>query len=372
MAGADNPGMIQPLEFKPDLPRTLERFEAWWHGEVLDRPPVTLAVKPVRPFAGPESRHASLRERWLDVEFNVEAAIARLKRCDCVGDALPCYMPDIGPELTATLLGATLEFGEHTSWSVPCIHEMDHWRQVAVRPLDFANPYWQAVEDMTRLALDKCHGRCLVGIADLHGNMDILAALREPQALCMDLLDDPGLVVAALDRAVEAFVIGFERLWGLVNGAGQPSCTWIPMLHDGPAYVVSSDFWCMISDELARDLVLPAIVREMRPLERCVFHLDGPLALRHLDLLLQLPRLDAVQWVFGAGQGPASRWIEVYRRCVAADKSVQVLAQTPDDALAVLDAVGPRGLWLCIDEPLASVDEAQAFLGEVVRRGVKV
>lgn len=358
--------MIDALAFKPDFEHTARRFAAWWHGELIDRPPVTLGVPPVRPVDGP-APPPTLRQRWLDVEFNVERAIARMAVTPCLGDSLPVYMPNIGPELASTLLGAELEFAEHTSWSIPRIHDVAHWRDVAGRALDFGNPYWQAVESMTRLALDRSAGRYLVGLPDLHGNLDILAGLREPQALCMDLLDDVDAVRVALDQAVAAYVAAFDRIWAILDAAGQPATTWIPFLHDGPAYVPSCDFWCLLGDELARDLALPAILREMAPLQRSVFHLDGPQALRHLDLLLDLPRLDAVQWVYGAGNGPATRWLEVYRRCLSRGKSVQVLAETAEDALTVLEALGPRGVWLDVQRPLATSDNARAFLREIER-----
>ena len=95
--------------------KILQRFDAWWQGEILDRPPVTLSVKPTRPYRGPVSRHATLRERWLDAEFNVESAIAGMERIDFAGDSFPVFCPNIGPEITATLFGCELEFGEHTS-----------------------------------------------------------------------------------------------------------------------------------------------------------------------------------------------------------------------------------------------------------------
>jgi hypothetical protein len=123
----------------------------------------------------------------------------------------------------------------------------------------------------------------------------------------------------------------------------------------------------MVSPEMAQEMILPDILFEMEPLERSIFHLDGVGALKHLDLILDNPNLHAVQWVYGAGQGPASRWIEVYRRCLQAGKSVQVLAETPEDALNVLKAVGAKGVWLTIGEGFRSVSEAQAFLNEVDR-----
>jgi hypothetical protein len=121
----------------------------------------------------------------------------------------------------------------------------------------------------------------------------------------------------------------------------------------------------MVSNQIARDMILPDILTEMAPLQRSIFHLDGPQALRHLDLLLELPQLHAVQWVYGDGQGPAARWIPVYRRIQHAGKSALVHAQDAADARKVLDAIGPRGVWLLVNDEFASLDEAKAFLREV-------
>lgn len=360
---------MNELPALPDFEQTVRRFEAWWQRELLDRPPVTLAVQPSRPYRGPVSQHASLRERWLDVEFNVAAAIAELERRDYVGDSFPLYCPNIGPELTATLYGCELDFGEHTSWSHPVVETVADWEHILQLQPDFTNPYWQAVEQMTALAIRECAGRYVVGLYDLHGNLDILAGLRDPQMLCLDLADCPELVQRATQHVAAGFVAAFQRNHAQVAAAGFGSTCWTPMYHRGPAYVPSCDFWCMISPAMAHELVMPVLQMEAAPLERSIFHLDGVQALKHLDLLLEWPQLDAVQWVYGAGAGPAVRWVDVYRRIQAAGKSVQVIAADAADALTVLRQLNPAGVWLTIEQPFASVAEAESFLEQVARSG---
>lgn len=361
--------MIRELGWKPDFGKTVERFEAWWFGEVIDRPPVTLYVTPSRPYQGPVKEHRSLRERWMDVEYVVESAIAHLERHDFVGDSFPVYWPNLGPEITATLFGCELEFSEGTSWSKPVVHQPEDWYRILEMPPNFDNVYWQTIERMTDYAIQRSEGRYIVGITDLHGNYDILAALRDPQALCIDLIDCPDLVAQVGRHVAKAFVEAFERSYRKIAAAGFGSTTWLTVYHEGPCYVPSCDFWAMVSVQMAREYILPDILSEMEPLERSIFHLDGPDALKHLPLLLEIPSLHAVQWVYGAGRGPAARWIEVYRRCLRAGKSVQVLAETAQDALEVLEQVGRRGVWLTVGEAFASVEEAEAFLKIVAQTG---
>lgn len=359
---------IRHLAFKPGFTTTIQRFEAWWHGAIIDRPPVTLQVKPSRPYRGPVSHHATLRERWLDAEFTVDSAIARLEQQDFVGDSLPVFWSNIGPEISATLLGCDLEFGETTSWSKPIVHHPGQWSEILARPADFGNIYWKTMERATRLALERSEGRYLVGLTDLHNSYDILAGLRDPQLLCLDLIDCPETILAVAKHAAVIFADAFRRCYNPVARAGMGSTCWTPMYHEGPAYVASCDFWCMISEEMARDFVVPCLRIEMAPMARSIFHLDGPQALKHLDATLDLPYLNALQWVYGAGQEPANRWLDVYGRARAAHKSVQVIAANAVDALAVLDIVGPEGVWLCVEEPFNNVAEAESFLRQVQRR----
>ena len=359
--------MIRELSLKPDFGKTVDRFAAWWEGDVIDRPPVTLSVTPSLPYQGPRKQHVTLRERWLDVEFAVESAIAEMERTDYIGDRFPLFWPNIGPEISATPFGCDLSFSETTSWSSPIINSCAEWPTFLQTAPNFDNIYWQTMEQMTDYALTRSEGRFIVGLTDLHGNYDILAALRDPMQLCLDLVDCPELIVQAGRHAARSYVTGYERLYGKLVRAGFGSTTWLPIYHQGPSYVPSCDFWCMLSREMAGDLILPDLLLEMDPLERSIFHLDGPQALRHLDLLLDLPQLDAVQWVYGAGNGPAARWIEVYQRILAAGKSLQLIAFDAADALAVLEQIGLEGVWITVEKPFASVDEADQFIDHIVR-----
>lgn len=359
---------MNSLGFKPDFELSARRLEAWWHGEIIDRPPVMLSVKPERPARGPVARHATQRERWLDVEFVVDSAIAAMEVTPFLGENLPVFLPNLGPELTATLYGCDLEFAETTAWTKPVLRGLEDWQRIATTQPDFSNRYWQTLEALTKLASERCAGRYLVGLTDLHGTYVMLAALRGQMGLCTDLIDCPELVDRAARNVARGFVAAFERNWALVKATGMGSTCWAGFYHTGPAYAPSCDFWCMVSAEIARDLIVPTLVTEMGPLERSIFHLDGVQALHHLDLTLSLPGLNALQWVYGSGYGPATRWLDVYRRARAAGKSLQIFAATAAEALAVLRELGPDGLYFVMYEPFDSVGEAEAFLREVAHR----
>ena len=347
------------LQNKPDFSRAQARLEAWWRREIIDRPPVTVAVRRTDRPTLPEKTHASLRDRWMDAEFQIDRVEAWTAGGVYLAESFPMFEPTVGPDLCATVFGAELEFGRHTSWSSPCRQSC---RDILdIRP-DLDNPYWSAIRAMTDASLQRGAGRWITALPDLHTNGDLLAALRDPQQLCFDLADDIDSVRAACDHVTQAgYALMYDDLWRRICAAGQPTTSWTPMLHPGRAYVTSCDFICMISPEMFRGAILPAIREEMRFLDRNVFHLDGPGALRHLDDLLELPELDGLQWIYGTGQGPATKWIDVYRRVQQAGKSVQLVTDNLEDARAVAEHLKPEGVWFC-PGGAHDHDEAEAFV----------
>lgn len=322
------------------------RFAAWWQGEPMSAPLVDIGLGP-DPNLLPRNSFPNVVGPGVDPEAFVDWQLAVLRAHVFMADSIPRLRANVGPDLTATPWGVQLELGANTSWAHPVVHQLEDWDRYLEREFDFSNPYWQTIESILRIALDK-RGRALVELPDLHGNFDILTSVRGPENLCLDLVDDPDRVQRAAVRATVLFRECFRRLWALVSASQPWSISWLPFLHQGPAYIPSCDFWCLTDSSRARELVLPAIKAEMLELERSIFHLDGPDALRHLDLLLELPSLHALQWVYGAGRGPAARWIDVYRKIQAAGKGFLVHAENPQDALRVFHALGPQGMWLSV------------------------
>jgi len=351
------------LRYKPDFEAVVERFEAWWRCEIIDRPPVTLAVEPTAAPKLPAKEHPTIRDCWMDVEYSVECFEASLETAVLVGETVPLYWPNLGPEVTATLFGCELDFSGTTSWSRPIAASC---REIAHLQPDLRTVYWDVLHRMTDLSLARGEGRWITGLTDLHTNADLLAALRDPQELCLELAEDIEAVRAACDHVTDYFPLIYEDMYGPIAAAGHPAATWAPVLHRGRMYPVSCDLICMISPEMFARAVLPSLQREMQYLDRCIFHLDGPDALRHLDVLLAQEDLDALQWVYGAGNGPAARWIDVYRKAQEAGKCIQLLCEDLDDAMTVAENLHPEGLWFCPGGRYAR-DEAEAFIKHVER-----
>lgn len=352
-----------PLETKPDAAEAYRRFDAWWQDEIIDRAPVTISVRGDAPPVLPPSHHASFRERWYDTEYRLACHAARVAARPWLAETFPVFGPELGPDVMATLYGCELEFADSTSWSHPVV---DSCRDLLTRQPDLDCPAWQWVRDATDRSLELGRGRWITAVTDLHSSGDLLAAVRGAQDLLVEMADDPDAVGAAMRHITPDFQRCFDDLASRIRAAGQPVMSWTHVPVHGRGLVLQCDLICMMGPKAFRSLVLPAIRAETETLERSIFHLDGPTALRHLDDLLTLPRLNAIQWIYGAGNGPAHRWIEVYRKVLASRRSVQVCCEDLADAEQIMQALKPAGVWLSIGGEYPR-DVAEAFLARVAR-----
>ncbi|NOY74576.1 MAG: hypothetical protein GXP32_02140 [Kiritimatiellaeota bacterium] len=119
----------------------------------------------------------------------------------------------------------------------------------------------------------------------------------------------------------------------------------------------------MVSTEMFEDFFLPGVIRECEAFEASIYHLDGLDALRYLDSLLDVPALNAIQWVWGTGNERASDWIDVFQRCQNAGKGVQITCEL-DELDAIIANLRPEGVWLRVIG-VADEDEGESALRQI-------
>ena len=138
-------------------------------------------------------------------------------------------------------------------------------------------------------------GRWMVAHIDMHSNMDALASMRNPERLCLDLLDQPEVIERAMRDVRAVYAPLSDLLYADGNMAATGTTGWMGLYHEKKFNVLQCDFpaW---SARMFRRFILPALEEETAYQDHSIYHLDGPGALRHLDDLLALPKLDAIQW----------------------------------------------------------------------------
>ena len=251
------------LETKPDFDVCQKRIEAWFHQEITDRAPIRFH----RHNAEYESvigssGHATLKDRWMDAEFQARSFLNSIKGQRFNAETFPVYMPNLGPNIFAAVHGAELTFGENTSWSEPVVDNLDDLKKIRFSK---ENTYYRQMRKMTEVALQMCEDRFFVGYTDLHPGMDCAAAWRGTENLCTDLILNPDMVRELLRLSTEHLSDMYDEYHQLLSLHGQPSVTWINIpIPGGRMHVPSNDFSFMISPEQFDEFALPVLQREVK------------------------------------------------------------------------------------------------------------
>jgi hypothetical protein len=77
------------LSLKPDFDKTKKRIDAFWHCEIVDRPPVSIILPKENPSPLPHKEYKDHRERWLDIEFRAELLDRELENNIYFADGVP-------------------------------------------------------------------------------------------------------------------------------------------------------------------------------------------------------------------------------------------------------------------------------------------
>jgi hypothetical protein len=356
------------FELKPDFEEVMSRYEAWWDCAIVDRPLVSVTVpKPVGEQREPlRPEYANFRDRWMDTETIVRNSAIRLRNNVYLGDSLPVAWPNLGPEIFSAFYGCEMEYGESTAWSRSILQD---WSDEAVNALrlDTGGFFFRKAMELTDALIDSARNQFIVGYTDLHGGADALAAFRDPQELLLDVIEEPVAVRRLCDRITTDFLRVYDIFHEKLSSAGMPSTTWCPVTGHGKVHIPSCDFSCMISAQAFEDLFLPAIVRECRHMDRCIYHLDGPQALRFLDRLLDIPEIHAIQWIPGAGRDHWADWIDVYQRIQYRNKAMQVRSIPAADLPELFKVLRPEGVWISSVTGVTNRQEAEWVLAQVAR-----
>lgn len=357
---AASPGRA-PLALKPDLAEADRRWRAFFAGDLIDRPVVTVTAPlegaaPVPPTTYHDRVHG-------DIDELIDRELRRAEATFYGGEAVPAMNVSFGTDEVTVFCGGrdfrwNPDSGD-TNWAVPFV---DDWDDHPPLQLDEDNPLWRRMLRFCRRAAERLAGKMLVQHLDLHTNMDLLMSARGSQRLCLDLIDRPGTI----DRAMADARAVFPRIWRAVAAAAR-------MDERGYAHGVYSmegaaflqcDFSCMISPAMFRRWVLPALEEEAAVVRHAVYHWDGPGALCHLADLCAAEGLHCLSYVPGAGRGGHAAHLDLLEQVQSRGKAVHAWGSIEEVKL-MHRRLRPEKVWYATHA--RSADEARRLLDWLVR-----
>lgn len=357
--------------WKKDWDRARENLLKWWE---LEGPAISVMAPkdevwadlppPERelPFSQPTNPRTPLpagradafpvpddpAAMWTAPEVRFRAAEYRMAHTFFGGEAFPYFDPHLGPGSLAAFIGSKPSFSETDSWYTPAMADLE-----GAPPLEFdeGNPWFRRQMALVEHGVRHARGRFLVALPDLLENVDVLAALRGTTEILLDMALRPEAVRRRVGEINAVFFEVFDRMHGLIRDEHGGNCissfdVWGP----GRTAKVQVDAGAMFSAEMFADVVLPGLAEQCARLDYAMFHLDGSQCLQHLDHILSIEGIRAVEWTpeFGQPGGGDPKWYDLYRRIKKAGKAVQAIWIKPEEIDPLLEAVGPEGMLLYI------------------------
>ena len=283
-----------------------------------------------------------------------------------LGESFPNLNIDFGPGSLASYLGSEIGFKEDTVWFNKCL---DGWDGVPKLTFDPENKWFkkhlQLAKDCQALAGDDFY----VDMPDLMENIDVLASLRGAQDILFDLLDEPEMIGERIQEVTDIYYEYYDRFYDVIKDEeGGNAYTVFQIWGPGRTVKLQCDFSAMMSPEDFRKYIQPSLRSQSENVDHVLYHLDGPAAIKHMDALMEIEGIDALQWTSGdAGpDGTLPDWEVIYDKAIAAGKSiwVKVYSGEFEDWIRNVDRIvnkyGSHSLFLLFPE--MSMEQAAYLL----------
>jgi 5-methyltetrahydrofolate--homocysteine methyltransferase len=361
------------MKYKENWEETKERFIGWWNHSNIDRPLMRVVSKrktPVEIFEEVE-KSETIEDRYLDIDRKAKRLRNYCRMHNFMAESFPVLDTFLGAGSVAAYLGSELVFSSDTIWFEDCIDDLKKWGGLRYNP---ENTWWKKHLQMTNRARELAGEDFPVGIPDLVENMDILSSLRGAQNLCFDLMDEPELIKKYLSQIDDLYFEYYNQIYDIVKDR-DGSCIYSAFSVWGPGRVakIQCDFSAMLSPTQFREFVQPSLRKQCQKLDFSLYHLDGPDAIRHLEALMEIDELNALQWTAGAGQpdGGSEKWYTIYDQVIAANKSLWVMLSDGgindwlENADKLVKRYGPEKLYFLF--PDMEEDDALRLIAKAER-----
>jgi 5-methyltetrahydrofolate--homocysteine methyltransferase len=301
--------------------------------------------------------------RYLDADYRILEIENTLAATDYFGDAIPTFSRGINTGYLGLFAGAVPRFDAGTVWIEPCVAS---WPDAPRPRFDPELPIFRRILEVSDALRANARGRYRLAFPDHLDAVTTLSQMRGVEALMFDLVDDPEPAAAFRDDLVAVWKRSFDFWVARDRAAGLAGVTnWARAYSPTRGGVVQCDFSAMLSPDLFRGFVRPELAAEAAHLDGALFHLDGPGQIPHVETILAIPGMTAIQWTPGAGRARPAGWPDLMRRLQAAGKALQVYCQM-EDLDALFEMLRPEGVMFVFLENLPA-DAAREALRRIER-----
>lgn len=301
--------------------------------------------------------------RWKDMDDKYQNAERIVKRyrhfCEnhiFLAESFPNLNVDFGPGSLASYLGSDIGFKEDTVWFKECLEDWEGVKDFRFDPESkWFKKHLELVKECREIAGDDFY----VDMPDLMENVDVLASMRGVQNLLFDMIDEPELIEERVKQVTDIYYEYFDRFYEIIKDEeGGNAYTVFQIWGPGKTVKLQCDLSALMSPDQFRDFIQESLKIQAAKADCVLYHLDGPDAIKHMEALMEVDEIDALQWTSGdmGPDGTLEEWYPIYDKAIMAGKSlwVKVYSGEFEDWIKNVDRIvkryGSHSLFLFFPE----------------------
>ncbi len=274
----------------------IARYKAWLRREPTDRPLIGPLwepdIPPLPEFLAHVGSSGPISPELIDPDLflpYVERCYRRESRL--VSDVITPFAAAFGVPWVEAIAGCPVVAHPGSLWAEPIIEGYASRRPII---LDRDNPWLRKLIDFTRALVKLADGRFPVALPQMRGPLDVLAAMRTPQQMSIDLIEVPHEVTRVLGELTDLWIGIAQAVLEVIPPFHGGYCTRMKMWGPGWAVTPQNDTSALISPRMYEQLVLPF---DRQIVDRFPYHSFHMHSTEHhqIDVLLTLRRLTAIQ-----------------------------------------------------------------------------
>ncbi len=355
------------MKYKEDYSQTKKRLLAFWEKEIIDRPLISVTAPKVfgantSPFkTDMQFSEEELRKHWEDAPTILDHNLKRLNNTYFGGDTLPIIFFNFGPSGHCAYYGSKPSYQPDTVWYEPVFNQ-----EIDASKLVYDDAPLNRQLKVAEYIYAQTKGEWFLSMPDNTGTIDAVATLVGAEDFLFALIEQPEEIKKAIKKVNEGHKISTLKFYKNLKKMADNGCMhgWMHLYATGVLQHMQCDTSVMLSPTMYEEFVLPELYEQMEWIEYPVYHFDGIEQIKHLDMLLSLKKLRAIQWTHVAGQPNPAQFLDVLKRIQIAGKNLIVM--TPAcDVSTLATHLSPKGLY--IHTEAQNVEEANSIV-EIVEK----
>lgn len=197
------------------------------------------------------------------------------------------------------------------------------------------DPWFRALADFTCSLVEFSSGRFPVALPQMRGPLDILAAMRSPEKMCLDLVERPGEAQACLTALTSLWIDTAQALLALIPPFAGGYSSRMKMWAPGKTITPQNDTSSLVSPKMYAALLSGEDRRIFECFPYSCFHMHST-EFRHVTTLVSQPALTCIEFTLEHTHGG-----------LALEPSLDTARQILEHKPLVLAAPDPASADIC-------------------------